>query len=316
MRGTFANIRLRNLLAPGTEGGVTVHLPSAEQSSIYERGDALRARRASSSSCWPARSTARAPRATGRPRAPSCSAVRAVVAQSFERIHRSNLVGMGVCHCSSPTVSSAQSLELTGEEVFSIDGVAESVAAVEGGAGDGDVAVRAEARGREHGRLRSPPAYRHGRARPSTSATEASCSTSCVCCRSMSDHERRAHPARNLRGPRRPRARPWRGAAGRAAAPARLVERTRSVRLRGRHRRWSGREAASAFAEASTDVVGTPLALVSAKHGFESPPRGCLVMGHIDEIGLIVTHIDRRGLSLVSSGRAAGMRRSSSANGC
>jgi putative aminopeptidase FrvX len=55
------------------------------------------------------------------------------------------------------------------------------------------------------------------------------------------------------------------------------------------------RDAASSFAEVSTDVVGTPLALISAKHGFEQSPRRLLVMGHIDEIGLIVTHIDDEG---------------------
>ena len=56
---------------------------------------------------------------------------------------------------------------------------------------------------------------------------------------------------------------------------------------------WS--EAASSFAQVSTDLVGTPLALVAPKHGFESSPRRLLVMGHIDEIGLIVTHIDDEG---------------------
>ncbi|HYM55148.1 MAG TPA: M42 family peptidase [Solirubrobacteraceae bacterium] len=69
-----------------------------------------------------------------------------------------------------------------------------------------------------------------------------------------------------------------RGPSGYESAPARV---------------WA--EAAGAFAEVSTDVVGTPLALVSAKHGYESPGRRLLVMGHIDEIGLIVTHIDDEG---------------------
>jgi hypothetical protein len=73
MRGTFANIRLRNLLLPGTEGGVTLHIPSGEQMSIYDASMRTRprARRWSSS---PARNTARARRATGRPRARCCSA--------------------------------------------------------------------------------------------------------------------------------------------------------------------------------------------------------------------------------------------------
>ena len=96
MRGTFANIRLRNLLAPGTEGGVTRHLPDGEQMSIYDAAMALRRRRASplvvlagkeygsgSSRDWAAKGT-------------TLLGVRAVIAESFERIHRSNLVGMGV----------------------------------------------------------------------------------------------------------------------------------------------------------------------------------------------------------------------------
>ena len=74
IRGTFANIRLRNRLAPGTEGGVTLHLPDGEQMSIYDAADALPAPRACRWWCWPARSTARARRATGRPRARRCSA--------------------------------------------------------------------------------------------------------------------------------------------------------------------------------------------------------------------------------------------------
>jgi aconitate hydratase len=143
MRGTFANIRLRNLLAPGTEGGVTVHLPSGEQMSIYDA--AMRYARegvelvvlagkeygSGSSRDWAAKGT-------------KLLGVRAVIAQSFERIHRSNLVGMGVLPLQFPDGQSAQSLELTGDEVFAIDGIA---AAVEGAAGGGaglEVDVRAE----------------------------------------------------------------------------------------------------------------------------------------------------------------------------
>ena len=72
MRGTFANIRLRNQLAPGTEGGVTLYLPDGERDADLRRGDALRSRRTRRSSCSPARSTVRAHRATGRPRARGC----------------------------------------------------------------------------------------------------------------------------------------------------------------------------------------------------------------------------------------------------
>ena len=74
VRGTFANIRLRNLLAPGTEGGVTRHLPDGERAVDLRRGPALPRRRASRSSSWAARSTGRARRATGPPRARRCSA--------------------------------------------------------------------------------------------------------------------------------------------------------------------------------------------------------------------------------------------------
>ena len=95
IRGTFANVRIRNRLAPGTEGGVTVHQPSGEQMSIFEAAERYRAEGvplvvlagkeygSGSSRDWAAKGTA-------------LLGVRAVVAESFERIHRSNLIGMGV----------------------------------------------------------------------------------------------------------------------------------------------------------------------------------------------------------------------------
>ena len=95
-RGTFANIRIRNLLAPGTEGGVTRHLPDGEVDDDLRRRDEVQARKACRWSCWPAPNTAPAAAATGPPRARYLLGVRAVIAASFERIHRSNLVGMGV----------------------------------------------------------------------------------------------------------------------------------------------------------------------------------------------------------------------------
>ena len=98
IRGTFANIRLRNQLAPGTEGGFTRDFTQdggAGDHGLRRLGE-LPGRRAPRWSCWPARSTARARRATGRPRAPSLLGVKAVIAESYERIHRSNLIGMGV----------------------------------------------------------------------------------------------------------------------------------------------------------------------------------------------------------------------------
>src|SRR6202034_4195807 len=121
MRGTFANVRLRNQLAPGTEGGVTLHLPDGEQTSIYdaamhyERDGVPRVVRAGgeygsgSSRDWAAKGAA-------------LLGVRAVIAESYERIHRSNLIGMGVLPLQYAEGASAQSLGLTGREVFSIGG--------------------------------------------------------------------------------------------------------------------------------------------------------------------------------------------------
>jgi aconitate hydratase len=123
MRGTFANIRLRNQLAPGTEGGVTLHLPDGEQMSIYdaamryqEEGVSLvvlagKDYGSGSSRDWAAKGT----RLLG---------VRAVIAQSFERIHRSNLVGMGVLPLQFTKGDSVESLGLSGHEMFSIGGLA------------------------------------------------------------------------------------------------------------------------------------------------------------------------------------------------
>jgi aconitate hydratase len=143
MRGTFANIRLRNQLAPGTEGGVTRHLPQGEQMSIYEAamkyadegvGLVVLAGKeygSGSSRDWAAKGT-------------MLLGVRAVIAQSFERIHRSNLVGMGVLPLQFPEGESVQSLGLTGAETFAIDGIADAAAAVERGQG-GELTVRVRA---------------------------------------------------------------------------------------------------------------------------------------------------------------------------
>jgi aconitate hydratase len=132
MRGTFANIRLRNQLAPGTEGGVTRHLPEGKQVSIYdaamryaEEGVPLvvlagKEYGSGSSRDWAAKGT-------------KLLGVGAVIAQSFERIHRSNLVGMGVLPLQFPDGESAQSLGLSGEEVFAIGGIADAAAAVASG---------------------------------------------------------------------------------------------------------------------------------------------------------------------------------------
>ncbi len=126
MRGTFANVRLRNQLLPGTEGGVSIHLPSSEEASIFdtamryvEEGTPLiilagKEYGSGSSRDW----AAKGPRLQG---------VRAVIAESYERIHRSNLVGMGILPLEFPPAENAESLGLTGREIFDFDGLSELV---------------------------------------------------------------------------------------------------------------------------------------------------------------------------------------------
>ncbi len=123
MRGTFANIRLRNLLTPDQEGNVTEHLPSGERMSIFDAamryaGDgtplvvlAGKEYGSGSSRDWAAKG-------------PFLLGVRAVIAESYERIHRSNLVGMGILPLQYLPGESAPSLGLTGRETFAIDGIA------------------------------------------------------------------------------------------------------------------------------------------------------------------------------------------------
>ena len=122
VRGTFANVRLRNKLAPGTEGGVTRLLPEGEQMSIFdasvkyaERGVPLiilagKEYGSGSSRDWAAKG-------------PKLLGVRAVIAESFERIHRSNLVGMGILPLQFASGENAESLGLTGEEVYDFAGL-------------------------------------------------------------------------------------------------------------------------------------------------------------------------------------------------
>jgi aconitate hydratase len=122
MRGTFANIRLRNQLAPGTEGGVTIHLPSSEQMSIYDAAVRYMAERvplvilagkeygSGSSRDWAAKGT-------------KLLGVQAVIAESYERIHRSNLIGMGVLPLEFLPGETAAGLGLTGREVLEITGL-------------------------------------------------------------------------------------------------------------------------------------------------------------------------------------------------
>ena len=124
IRGTFANIRLRNQLAPGTEGGFTRDFTQddAPVTSIYEASEAYAAAGTSlvvlcgkeygsgSSRDWAAKGT-------------SLLGVKAVIAESYERIHRSNLIGMGVIPLQFPAGETAESLGLTGEETYAISGI-------------------------------------------------------------------------------------------------------------------------------------------------------------------------------------------------
>jgi aconitate hydratase len=122
MRGTFANIRIKNLMVPGTEGGITIHHPSGDMTSIYEA--AMRYVRdgvpsvvfggdeygQGSSRDWAAKG-------------PQLLGVKVVVARSFERIHRANLVFMGILPLEFKGGAGAQSLGLDGSEIFDFTGL-------------------------------------------------------------------------------------------------------------------------------------------------------------------------------------------------
>jgi aconitate hydratase len=125
VRGTFANVRLRNLLVPEREGPWTVHLPRGEEMTIFDASQRYLAESvpliviagkeygSGSSRDWAAKG-------------PKLFGVRAVIAESYERIHRSNLVGMGILPLQFRAGESAASLGLSGREVFAIEGVDES----------------------------------------------------------------------------------------------------------------------------------------------------------------------------------------------
>ncbi|MGH7140039.1 MAG: aconitase family protein, partial [Pirellulales bacterium] len=125
-RGTFANVRIRNQIAPGTEGGLTRHLPDCELMSIFDASAKYRAEGvplvilagaeygSGSSRDWAAKGT-------------SLLGVKAVIAASYERIHRSNLVGMGVLPLEFQKSETWQSLGLTGEEMYDIDGLGDEL---------------------------------------------------------------------------------------------------------------------------------------------------------------------------------------------
>jgi aconitate hydratase len=135
VRGTFANVRLRNLLVPESEGTWTVHLPDGDEATIFDAAERYRSEGvplvvlagkeygSGSSRDWAAKG-------------PKLLGVRAVIAESYERIHRSNLVGMGVLPLQYLPDENAESLGLTGREEFSVTGV-------ENGEAD-EVTVRAD----------------------------------------------------------------------------------------------------------------------------------------------------------------------------
>jgi aconitate hydratase len=126
MRGTFANVRIKNLMVPGVEGGVTLHQPDGEQMPIYDASIRYQAAGiplvilagqeygTGSSRDWAAKGTL-------------LLGVKAVIAQSFERIHRSNLVGMGVLPCQFKHGDSPQSLGLDGTECFDLQGIEDGI---------------------------------------------------------------------------------------------------------------------------------------------------------------------------------------------
>ena len=142
MRGTFANVRIKNQLVPGTEGSVTRHLPSGDQSSIYDtamryRGEGVptiviagKEYGTGSSRDWAAKG-------------PALLGVRAALVESFERIHRSNLVGMGILPLQFRSGESAASHGLTGEETYDVVGLEERFRA--GDLTGGELLVRATA---------------------------------------------------------------------------------------------------------------------------------------------------------------------------
>ena len=293
MRGTFANIRLRNLLGGGRRaaGGRRDALicrrrrraPEARRADVdLRRRDALHRRKAStlvvlagkeygsgSSRDWAAKGT-------------KLLGVRAVIAREL-RAHpplepgRHGRAAAAVprrreraARWGSPARSCSRST-----------GLAEAMA--DGGAPPREVQRAApSATGARAGRVRGARAHRHaarGRVLPPRGHPPVRPATAP---RRMSD---------SAAAPRRRRG----GADGVPQRAARPARRARALRLRDGARRRSGATAASAFAEVSTDVVGTPLARVSRQARLESRRRRLLVMGHIDEIGLIVTHIDDEG---------------------
>ncbi len=152
VRGTFANVRLKNRLAPGTEGGVTRHLPDGEAMSIFDASEKYRAEGvplfvlagkeygSGSSRDWAAKG-------------PYLLGVKAVLAESYERIHRSNLVGMGIVPLEYTGGQTTESLGLTGEEQFEVVGLAALL--TDGFSAGREVTVRATAPGGKVSEIRA-----------------------------------------------------------------------------------------------------------------------------------------------------------------
>ena len=177
IRGTFANIRLRNQLLDGVEGGYTRDFTQADapQAFIYDAAQAYAAAGiplvilagkeygSGSSRDWAAKGTA-------------LLGVKAVIAESYERIHRSNLIGMGVLPLQFPAGETADSLGLDGTETFSVTGVT----ALNEGRTPRTVRVEATQGRRQRRRVRRRACASTPPARPTTTATAASCSTCCA----------------------------------------------------------------------------------------------------------------------------------------
>ena len=171
IRGTFANIRLRNQIAPGTEGGFTRDFTQSDGpvTTVFEASEAYQAAGtplvvlagkeygSGSSRDWAAKGTA-------------LLGVKVVIAESYERIHRSNLIGMGVLPLQFPAGENAESLGLTGEETFDVTGITE----LNEGRTPKTVHVKAEMSSSTPWSASTPPVRR------TTTATAASCSTSCA----------------------------------------------------------------------------------------------------------------------------------------
>jgi aconitate hydratase len=123
VRGAFANVRIKNLMAPGTEGGVTIHQPSGEKMPIHEAAERYRRDGiplvvlageeygTGSSRDWAAKG-------------PQMLGIKAVIARGFERIHRTNLIGMGILPCQFKGTDSVTSLGIDGSESFDLTGIA------------------------------------------------------------------------------------------------------------------------------------------------------------------------------------------------